>query len=314
MQTNGILPKSQVQGIRFNRYRGRKWDWYPIDTWPRRLAEAVVLGRFTNHLVLGLFAFLIGNGMEPKKARDLILREVDGNQDRMAQIKYMEKNFRTANLGLGNYWDMIERAYIPVMDSVGHGVPYVPQRRRPDAVARSIPVIRTGPRPDMSHWQVPQRGYYEDEEDAAFLRNEGLHFGNDSLKDVQMDNYNVPSGFDAPQRVHNSVLIDGEEEDEYGGFFDDSTEDENKKETVPVRMEPAVNRRRDRNEYRPYRRLQPSGWVRPPQRYTGRGPIKKERLVLLDDISDEEPDAITKVKSISEQYEEYVEYANKYGW
>lgn len=78
MENNGILPKSRLEAMRYNRYKGYKWDWYPIHVWPRRLATAVVTGKWNKDLELGLFVFLVGNGMEPAKARDVLLENVSG--------------------------------------------------------------------------------------------------------------------------------------------------------------------------------------------------------------------------------------------
>ncbi|AXH74584.1 MAG: hypothetical protein [Cressdnaviricota sp.] len=106
MEFNGILPTTQIQAIRFNKYRGRKWDWYPIDYWPRRLASAVINGRFSKDLTLGMFVFLVGNGMDPRQARDTIIREVNGDPELVRKVKYIETKVSDPDMKWGTFFDL----------------------------------------------------------------------------------------------------------------------------------------------------------------------------------------------------------------
>jgi len=117
MSKNGILPKSKIQAIRFNRYRGNNYQWFWIDYWPRRLAQAVIEGTLGDKTILGLFAFLIGNGMEPDAAKDMICKEVNYDPALCNKVKWLRKGVDTG-YDFGQYWDLDIQSTLDVKDSI----------------------------------------------------------------------------------------------------------------------------------------------------------------------------------------------------
>jgi len=128
MEKNRILPKTKIEAIRFNRYRGHKWDWIWIDYWPERLAEAIIKGKLGDKTILGLWVFLMGNGMHQMDIRRLIDKETNGNIHLMNKVKYLEKNLFEKKFDFGTYWDVNLQKKIRMVDSV------VPPRVEPKKV------------------------------------------------------------------------------------------------------------------------------------------------------------------------------------
>ncbi|QIK03932.1 hypothetical protein [Northern red-backed vole stool-associated circular virus 68] len=134
MSKNGILPKSKIEAIRFNRYRGDHYgSFHWIDYWPRRLAQAVISGTLGDKTILGLFAFLIGNGMQPDAAKMLVCKEVNGDPTLCNKVKWLHKGV-TEGYNFGTYWDIDTQSTMNVKDSIIPATYYKKKKAEPQYI------------------------------------------------------------------------------------------------------------------------------------------------------------------------------------
>ncbi|AXH76542.1 MAG: hypothetical protein [Cressdnaviricota sp.] len=89
MEKNNVFPTkgNTLQGQRFNRYRGERWDFIPIDYWPIDIAKGVVKGELNYVLIFRWWLYLIGNGMDPRKAEEVVKAEVYPSEKKMKQVE-----------------------------------------------------------------------------------------------------------------------------------------------------------------------------------------------------------------------------------
>jgi len=92
-----------------------KWDWFPIHTWPPHIQSKWLQRHlfFQDRYIVLLF--LIGNGMEPQKAYNAIVRRPNDTYDNAAQkqMQHILQMVRThdASVRKYRYYDMCEREF-----------------------------------------------------------------------------------------------------------------------------------------------------------------------------------------------------------
>lgn len=89
---NGLRPTSRSQAKIWNRFSERNFDWYPIKYWPRFLARAVITQRLTYKLRFSLFVYFVGNGIAPRRAREIIESIKDFDESALRHLKNLEDN------------------------------------------------------------------------------------------------------------------------------------------------------------------------------------------------------------------------------
>lgn len=115
MQNNGITPRTKEEAKRYNKF-SYNWDWIHIRHWPSDITEAVIKGKLGYQTIFRWFVYLIGNGMDPRKARNIIKGEVSHFREKeqvdnlYKSIKYKAKYW--------TYWDESQGKIMNLEDSI----------------------------------------------------------------------------------------------------------------------------------------------------------------------------------------------------
>lgn len=126
-ETQKTRPTTKAEAIIWNRYNHhRMWDWIPITSWPTDLSKAVITRTLGYTTRFRLFVYFVGNGMDPKNARDTIKDMVDSYAAKQ-HIDYLYKDL-DRNKKKWTYWD--ERMQkITVLDDTEVWSMPLPRRR-----------------------------------------------------------------------------------------------------------------------------------------------------------------------------------------
>lgn len=137
---NGLRPTSSKQVHIWNRYNNNsKWDFVDLRFWPKAWAQATLNSSLSYTSRYGLFCYLVGNGMEPYKARNAILG---------MGAKYFDKSARDHVRGLAKdvmknaqkweYYDEIAQKRLKVGDTLLNSDAEYKGRARPPSIDRSL--------------------------------------------------------------------------------------------------------------------------------------------------------------------------------
>lgn len=116
---NKVRPKSRDAAKLYNYYNNQeKWDWIQIRYWPKGIAEAVIERKLNYATRFRLFTYLVGNGMDPRMARDEILEMGQGYFDASAKehVKGLYKDLQK-NKAKWTYFDERDRKYNTIDDT-----------------------------------------------------------------------------------------------------------------------------------------------------------------------------------------------------
>ena len=102
MQYNKVRPRSITESIKWNYYKSDSWDFIKIRYWPWDIARAVISGELNYVMRFRWYLYLVGNGMDPGIARDVVKGELSHSKDKQMHIdalyrdlKKMQKNGHT---------------------------------------------------------------------------------------------------------------------------------------------------------------------------------------------------------------------------
>lgn len=120
MSDQGVRPKTKAEARIWNRYNfNSEWDWIPIVYWPSDLSKAVISNSLSYSTRFRLFLYFVGNGMDPRKARDMV-KAMLIKYDHKAHIDYLYKDLMK-NKKKWTYWDENEKK----IQSVDNSLPIV---------------------------------------------------------------------------------------------------------------------------------------------------------------------------------------------
>lgn len=170
MNYNGVVPKSLLEAKRWNYYNGRHWDFIEIRYWPIDIAESVMKGTLNYVTIFRWFIYLIGNGMDPRRAKQVVTEEVQRSPKKVEQVHNLFKDLER-NRQKWSYWDERAEARMTLDDTLlsrkidDHSVKY-DRIRSHDAV--DYPKLETrlkSPVDDMEWYekkQVNDRNFHKE--------------------------------------------------------------------------------------------------------------------------------------------------------
>ena len=86
MQPNKIRPTNRLEAIKWNYYNSDSWDFIKIRYWPWDIAKAVISKNLNYVMRFRWYLYLVGNGMDPAMARDVVKRELSHSKDKQMHI------------------------------------------------------------------------------------------------------------------------------------------------------------------------------------------------------------------------------------
>jgi len=116
MNHNSLSPNTPQQETRWKRYSEEHWDWIPIENWPNDIAYAVMTGTLDYTTIFRWFIYLIGNGMEPEKAKRVVSKEVGKKPEKVALVEGLYNDLEK-NLNDWTYWDETSRLTLPLSET-----------------------------------------------------------------------------------------------------------------------------------------------------------------------------------------------------
>ena len=108
---NYIKPKKKSEARIWNKYNSQNtWDFIQIRYWPADIAEAVITKKLNYKMRFRTFLYLMGNGMDPRMARNEVLKMGVDYFDHSARehIRGLYKDLNR-NMKKWSYWDERER-------------------------------------------------------------------------------------------------------------------------------------------------------------------------------------------------------------
>ena len=86
MQPNKIRPTNRLEAIKWNYYNSDSWDFIKIRYWPWDIAKAVISKNLNYVMRFRWYLYLVGNGMDPAMARDVVKHELSHSKDKQMHI------------------------------------------------------------------------------------------------------------------------------------------------------------------------------------------------------------------------------------
>nr|UBJ25915.1 hypothetical protein [Red panda feces-associated circular DNA virus 18] len=137
---NGLRPTSTKQVHIWNRYNNNsKWEFVDLRFWPRAWAQATLNSALSYTSRYGLFCYLVGNGMEPNKARNAILGMGAKYFDSSARehVRNLAKDVKK-NARKWQYYDEIAKKRLTLDNSLLNSTAERPGRAQPPSIDRSL--------------------------------------------------------------------------------------------------------------------------------------------------------------------------------
>jgi len=118
MNDNNVRPKTKLEAVKWNYYNtSDKWDFIKMRYWPWDIAKAV-MKRNLNYLTrFRWFLYLVGNGMDPRMARDMVKKELHGNRPGQDHVDALYKDLKK-KAKKWTYWDETLRKTTSVADTL----------------------------------------------------------------------------------------------------------------------------------------------------------------------------------------------------
>lgn len=104
MNYNGVRPKNASEARIWNKYNGGSWDFIKIRYWPSDIARAVISKTLNYQSRFRWYLYLVGNGMDPDMAHDVVHNELVGNRGNQDHISQLRKDLER-NQDKWSYWD-----------------------------------------------------------------------------------------------------------------------------------------------------------------------------------------------------------------
>ena len=116
---NYIKPKKKSEASLWNKYNSQNtWDFIQIRYWPADIAEAVIKKKLNYKMRFRTFLYLMGNGMDPRMARNEVLKMGVDYFDHSARehVRGLYKDLNR-NMKKWSYWDERERKILFLADT-----------------------------------------------------------------------------------------------------------------------------------------------------------------------------------------------------
>ena len=104
MQYNKVRPRSRTESMKWNYYNSDSWDFIKIRYWPWDIARAVISGELNYVMRFRWYLYLVGNGMDPGIARDVVKGELSHSKDKQMHIDALYRDLKK-NAKKWSYWD-----------------------------------------------------------------------------------------------------------------------------------------------------------------------------------------------------------------
>jgi len=104
MQYNNVKPQTKLEAIKWNYFNSDKWDFIQIRYWPHDIARAVMRRGLNYVMRFRWFLYLVGNGMDPSKARDVVKAELNSSPSNRAHVDALYRDLKK-NAKKWSYWD-----------------------------------------------------------------------------------------------------------------------------------------------------------------------------------------------------------------
>ena len=116
MQPNKIRPTNRLEAIKWNYYNSDSWDFIKIRYWPWDIAKAVISKNLSYVMRFRWYLYLVGNGMDPAMARDVVKRELSHSKDKQMHIDSLYRDL-VKNKNKWSYWDENQRKILKIDDT-----------------------------------------------------------------------------------------------------------------------------------------------------------------------------------------------------